>query len=267
MQVDHAIVGRNVWANWSCVVVALILLGGTGTGRAGIIPIADPNFNTPAESSGGGYSTGAGNFGSTDGWTGDGSRTGVQNASGTSYFNDTWAGSGGFYTPGGNQVGYANSEGAISQTLNGANGTTTATLLGGQVYILSGYIGNRSGFGFTGSGALVELLAGSTVIASETVAAPAAGSFATWSISYTVPASVPSNETGDLEIYLGGPNSGSQVNYGEISLSYSPVPEPVNVALGIFGGVLLVAILARSRPVRNRIHCWRVAAVRWIDAV
>ena len=45
------------------------------------------------------------------------------------------------------------------------------------------------------------------------------------------------------------------------------VPEPVNVALGIFAGVFLVVIVARSRPVRNRVQRWRVAAVRWIDAV
>jgi hypothetical protein len=45
------------------------------------------------------------------------------------------------------------------------------------------------------------------------------------------------------------------------------VPVPVSVALGIFGGVLLIVILARCRPVRNRIHRWRVAIVQWIDAV
>jgi hypothetical protein len=44
-------------------------------------------------------------------------------------------------------------------------------------------------------------------------------------------------------------------------------PEPVNVALGIFGGVFLVGIVARSRNVRNRVGCWRNAVVQWINAV
>ena len=51
------------------------------------------------------------------------------------------------------------------------------------------------------------------------------------------------------------------------SLDITTVPEPVNVALGIFGGVFLVAICARNRPVRDRLHRWRVAVVQWIDAV
>lgn len=51
------------------------------------------------------------------------------------------------------------------------------------------------------------------------------------------------------------------------SLNITTVPEPVNVALGIFAGVILLIIVARSRPVRNRLHHWRVAAVQWIDAV
>jgi hypothetical protein len=45
------------------------------------------------------------------------------------------------------------------------------------------------------------------------------------------------------------------------------VPVPVNVALRIFGAICLVVIVARSRPVRNRIQrCW-VGVNQWIDAV
>jgi hypothetical protein len=47
----------------------------------------------------------------------------------------------------------------------------------------------------------------------------------------------------------------------------TPVPEPVNVALGLFGGLFGVVLVARSRPVRARIQHWRSAAVRWVDAV
>ena len=51
------------------------------------------------------------------------------------------------------------------------------------------------------------------------------------------------------------------------SLEITALPEPVNVALGIFGGVFLVVILARSQPVRNRVQCWRAAFVEWVNAV
>jgi hypothetical protein len=51
------------------------------------------------------------------------------------------------------------------------------------------------------------------------------------------------------------------------SLDITAVPEPVNVALGIFAGVFLVVIVARSRPLRNQVQHWRVAVVRWINAV
>ena len=51
------------------------------------------------------------------------------------------------------------------------------------------------------------------------------------------------------------------------SLDITAVPEPVNVALGIFAGVFLVVMVARSRSVRERVRRWRVATVRWLDAV
>jgi hypothetical protein len=56
-----------------------------------------------------------------------------------------------------------------------------------------------------------------------------------------------------------------QVAFDNISIS--AVPEPVNVALGIFAGVLAVGGVAGTRLVRGRIQQWRAAAVRWVDAV
>ena len=44
-------------------------------------------------------------------------------------------------------------------------------------------------------------------------------------------------------------------------------PEPVNIALGICGGILLVIALARVHWLRGHLHQWRVAIVHWIDAV
>ena len=51
------------------------------------------------------------------------------------------------------------------------------------------------------------------------------------------------------------------------SLDIEAVPEPVNVALGIFGGVFALVVIVRNPRVRNRIHGWRVAVVQWVDAV
>jgi hypothetical protein len=58
----------------------------------------------------------------------------------------------------------------------------------------------------------------------------------------------------------------TMVSWG-LDVGIAAVPEPVNVALSTFAGIFLVVILARSRPVRNRIGRWRVAVGRWIDAV
>lgn len=47
----------------------------------------------------------------------------------------------------------------------------------------------------------------------------------------------------------------------------TPVPEPVNVALGIFGGICGLVLLARSRAARTRIQQWRVGATKWRHSV
>ncbi|MGD0259182.1 MAG: hypothetical protein ABSD29_05080 [Verrucomicrobiota bacterium] len=75
------------------------------------------------------------------------------------------------------------------------------------------------------------------------------------------------NPNGTWTLFIADLSAGSQSQLDSWSLNISAVPEPVNVALGIFGGVFLVVILATSRPVRNRVHCWRLAVAHWIDAV
>ena len=62
-------------------------------------------------------------------------------------------------------------------------------------------------------------------------------------------------------------NSGIENGLVSWSLNITAVPEPVTVALGVFAGVVLLVIFARSRRVRDRIRRWRAAAVRWADAV
>lgn len=51
------------------------------------------------------------------------------------------------------------------------------------------------------------------------------------------------------------------------SLDITAVPEPVNVALGIFGGVFVVGGFCGTQPVRNRLQrCW-AGVNHWLDAV
>jgi hypothetical protein len=62
----------------------------------------------------------------------------------------------------------------------------------------------------------------------------------------------------------GGGGQSSMVSW---SLDITAVPEPVNVALGIFGGLVLLGGLCRTKPVRDRLHrCW-AGINQWLDAV
>jgi hypothetical protein len=45
------------------------------------------------------------------------------------------------------------------------------------------------------------------------------------------------------------------------------VPEAVQAAVGVFGVLLMVVILARSTLVRSRVKRWHASVVEWIDAV
>lgn len=62
----------------------------------------------------------------------------------------------------------------------------------------------------------------------------------------------------------GGTGTSTLVSW---SLDITAVPEPANVALGIFAGLFGAVGLVRSRPVRDRLHRCRVAIVQWVDAV
>ena len=72
---------------------------------------------------------------------------------------------------------------------------------------------------------------------------------------------------GTWTLFFADRSVGGQSKLDGWSLEVTTVPEPVNVALGVFAGVFLVVIAVRSRPVRNRIQRWRAAAVQWINAV
>jgi hypothetical protein len=62
-------------------------------------------------------------------------------------------------------------------------------------------------------------------------------------------------------------NSGIENGLVSWTLNITAVPEPVTVALGIFAGICLLVLIARHKAVRARLHAWRLAAVRWVDAV
>jgi hypothetical protein len=64
------------------------------------------------------------------------------------------------------------------------------------------------------------------------------------------------NSTSGIENHLNG-----------WSLNITAVPEPVNIALGIFAGLSASALVVRSRRVRGRVQRWHKAANKWIDAV
>jgi subtilisin-like proprotein convertase family protein len=72
---------------------------------------------------------------------------------------------------------------------------------------------------------------------------------------------------GTWTLFFADRSAGDQSTLAGWSLEITTVPEPVNVALGIFAGVFLVVLVVRSRPVRNRVQRWRAAAVEWINAV
>jgi hypothetical protein len=75
------------------------------------------------------------------------------------------------------------------------------------------------------------------------------------------------NPNGTWTLFLADLSGGGQSTLVSWSLEITAVPEPVNVALGIFAGVFVVVVVVRSRPVRNRVHRWREAFVVWVNAV
>lgn len=63
--------------------------------------------------------------------------------------------------------------------------------------------------------------------------------------------------------------SHSQVTSWSLTLDggITPVPEPVNVALGIFAGVASIITVSRTRAVRTRVQRCREAFIEWVNAV
>jgi len=139
----------------------------------------------------------------------------------------------------GNQVAYSNG-GIISQTL-------TETLQAGMTYTLMVEVGNRADTNF--SGYLIELLAGTTVIASDNNGvAPASGEFLTSTIEYTAMAG--DADLGEaLSIQLRA--FGIQTNFDNVRLNgvdvdggTTVIPTPTASLLSLMG---LTVFAARRR--------------------
>jgi hypothetical protein len=76
------------------------------------------------------------------------------------------------------------------------------------------------------------------------------------------------NPNGTWTLFIADLSAGGQSQLVSWNLGIiAEVPEPANVALGIFAGVFLVVTAARSQWARNRVQRCRAAFVQWVNAV
>lgn len=207
------------------ILVALFLV--TSGAWAGAITVVDSDFHLPNCP---GINACTNMVGS--GWTGDGNNSGVQTAL-SAY--------GSYPTT---QFGLVNPSGYLQQVLS-------VNLAANTVYTLTLDVSEQPG-DVQPFGAIVELLAGSTVLVQATAAAPNGntipvhkGDVVLWTLTYTSGASVTAGQA--LKIYLG--SSTIQSDYTNVALDASPVnqggvPEPAMFALV---GAGLLGLVTRRR--------------------
>jgi len=209
------------------LLLAILVFGCTTSTFADSIPITNPSFETTNPLN---FSCGVGcayNNGPIPGWT----TTGGQQGS-------FQPGTAGFFTspvPDGSIVAYSNG-GTISQTLS-------ATLSPNATYTLSLDVGRRVDTGMTNF--MIELFAGNTLLSSLTVSNStiAPGSFAPELLTFTAGANP---LTGNLGIAFVNPSPiPAQVNYDNVALNVTPVPEPGSLALLATGLGLAFFVLRR----------------------
>jgi len=209
------------------ILVALFVLAAGAW--AGTVPVTDPDFTLPNCPGTGACAMGTGN-----GWTGSSGNTGVQNATGAGFSSD----------PGGTQFGLANTGGTLEEILStnvAANTTYTLTL---DVAMQP----TNPTFG-----AIVELLAGTNVVATATAASPngnvdptTGGVWQLWTLTYN--SAVGTSFVGQaLAIELG--STVIQSDYTNVSVTSNAngsgaAPEPAMFALV---GAGLLGLVARRR--------------------
>jgi hypothetical protein len=214
------------------IALLLALFVVTSGGWAGTVPVTNSSFEAPVDAQG------AVNSGPVTGWVtvGAGNYFPVAGAF-------TGANNG---VPDGNEVGWANAGGSLSQILS-------TDLAAGTTYTLSVDVGLQTVEGLTIS-PIVDLYAGSTLLGSLTLASPGAGNsiptpgtFDLWTL--TVDSANFSSEVGDpLKIYLG--SATTQTDFDNVTLTASaldPVevaPEPAMFALV---GAGLLGLVTRRR--------------------
>ena len=143
-------------------------------------------------------------------------------------------------TPYGGWLVFGNGAGTVSQTLTGTTLQTNTT------YTLTVAVGNRNDLALPGFG--IELLAGASIVASEysitqggSVADPADGTWSDVTATFTTGGTV---VAGDLGIVL--QSYGVQVNYDNVSLDATAIPEPGTYAL-LAGCFALASVMIRRR--------------------
>jgi hypothetical protein len=205
-----------------------------GQVRAASIFIANNSFENPMITTPSGFDTVS--SGTSNNWTfTGGTQQGFADPTIGHSFGNSWYGSPA-NLPNGSQIAWSNG-GTISQKLS-------ATLQTNTVYTLSAFVGNRLSLNFPGYN--IELLAGNTVLASNSGVTPADGTFESVTFSYTSGISVTPGQQLEIRLTsLTGLNA--QTNFDNITLDAASIPEP-SAILGLLGfGLLGIASKLRQK--------------------
>lgn len=215
--------------------------------QAGVVVVANPGFEDPAIPDGTFATTAAppgwSNYGFIESFAGR--DVGVLNPAGTTLYSQP--------APEGSNVAVVflltggPTESGIQQTLS-------ERLEAGMTYTLRVNVGNISPegapFNFAGfPGYRVDLLAGGAVVATDNnTLLPDEGTFLESTVSLVVGESHPrlGQELGIRLVSLDGP-AGIEVNFDNVRLEATAVPEPGGLALTASGMVLLAGLWRRSR--------------------
>ena len=219
--------------------VAVVFSGLLGGEAAQAITVTNFDFEASA------LSDGAIAIGVPSGWTTSGGTQGTYNPSFSFYNNAAITdppNSGVIGTMSGARVGFLfTSPGAFMTN------TTTYNVVVGETYALTVAIGDRT-FGGSSFGAVLTLLDGDSVLASQTVSsAPTVGSFGDATLTYTAVA----GDGGALRIRLGQSAAANYADFDNVRLNVvaASVPEPAHVAVA---GLGMLAYLRRRRLAARR---------------
>ena len=74
------------------------------------------------------------------------------------------------------------------------------------------------------------------------------------------------NPNGNWTIFFSDMASGNSSTLVSWGMDITAVPEPANIALGIFGASSMLVLVVRSRTVRSRVERVKTAWANWLDA-